>query len=165
MAVYLTAARAFEEVVAAIREVPTLSIIDPIRFGGFLPSAYGNFSDLILCNSLNTTEKCLVKAQLVSGGDDDGAGCASLLLCGKRLDNRSPLVQLSLELSSYFQSGASRKFEFRTRVREGLIHQLFEAIGQHPSLAGLSEAALLCIVSYLPVSKPRQLSLSTLLCQ
>ena len=150
---------------AAIREVPTLSIIDPIELAGLVPSAYGNFSDLILCNSLNTKEKCLVKAQVVSGGDDDVAGCASLLLCGKRLDNRSPLVQLSLELSSYFQSqGASRTFEFRTRVREGLIHQLFEAIGQHPSLAGLSEAALLCIVSYLPVSKPRQLSLSTLLC-
>lgn len=146
---YPAAASAVQQIILAIKEIRNLEVIDPADTNAACQcSSSGTFPDLVICNSSNPSEKAFVKAQAlqVDGDEDD------FLLCARRLDKKSPLRSLDMRLGKYFNISTgqcNKAFEFRTRVREGLLFQLFDAACQHASLDGLSSQALIGIATFL----------------
>ena len=106
----------------------------PSSSSKFVAESNGNFPDLIIVNAFKTSERALLKVQLLYVPELG----PRLLLYAKRLDNRSDMIQLELDLLTYFPlqgegggdlSHNQRKFEFSERVKEGLFYGIFEFAG------------------------------------
>ena len=75
----------------------------------------------------------------------------------QRLDDKSDMKNLDIDLQKYVLSSSSSSssslsnFMLSERIKEGLLYTLFEYVGQHASLDGLSINTLCEICLFLPI--------------